>query len=223
MLTRLINVLDPDRLGDARKLVTDGRFVNGALSAGMAAQRVKNNQELAVDERSMRQLNNLVMGSLVRHPVYRSAALPLKVAAPYYARYSAGMSYGNHVDDPIMGEGNLYRSDISVTIFLSGPDDYDGGELVIQTPFGEQFVKLPAGDAVIYPSSSVHRVAEVTRGERVVAVSWIQSMVRDPDKRALLHELNQAREKLLHDNPQAEETSRVNHAYINLVRMWSDI
>jgi PKHD-type hydroxylase len=223
MLTRLINVLDPDRLGDARKLVTDGRFVNGALSAGMAAQRVKNNQELTGDERSMRQLNKLVMGSLVRHPVYRSAALPLKVAAPYYARYSAGMSYGNHVDDPIMGEGDLYRSDISVTIFLSGPDDYDGGELVIQTPFGEQFVKLPAGDAVIYPSSSVHRVAEVTRGERVVAVSWIQSMVRDPDKRALLHELNQAREKLLHDNPQAEETSRVNHAYINLVRMWSEI
>jgi len=223
MLTRLINVLDPDRLGDARKLVTGGRFVNGTLSAGMAAQRVKNNQELAVDERSMRQLNNLVMGSLVRHPVYRSAALPLKVAAPYYARYSVGMSYGNHVDDPIMGEGDLYRSDISVTIFLSGPDDYDGGELVIQTPFGEQFVKLPAGDAVIYPSSSVHRVAEVTRGERVVAVSWIQSMVRDPDKRTLLHELNQAREKLLHDRPQAEETSRVNHAYINLVRMWSEI
>ena len=223
MLTRLINVLDPDRLGDVRKLVADGRFVNGALSAGMAAQRVKNNQELVVDERLMRQLNNLVMGSLVRHPVYRSAALPLKVAAPYYARYSAGMSYGNHVDDPIMGEGDLYRSDISVTIFLSGPDDYDGGELVIQTPFGEQCVKLPAGDAVIYPSSSVHRVAEVTRGERVVAVSWIQSMVRNPDKRALLHELNQAREKLLHDNPEAEETSRVNHAYINLVRMWSEI
>jgi PKHD-type hydroxylase len=223
MLTRLINVLDPDRLGDARKLVADGRFVNGVLSAGMAAQRVKNNQELAVDERLMRQLNNLVMGSLVRHPVYRSAALPLKVATPYYARYSAGMSYGNHVDDPIMGEGDLYRSDISITIFISGPDDYDGGELVIQTPFGEQCVKLPAGDAVIYPSSSVHRVAEVTRGERVVAVSWIQSMVRDSDKRALLHELNQAREKLLHDNPDAEETSRVNHAYINLVRMWSDI
>jgi len=223
MLTRLINVLDPDRLGDVRKLVADGRFVNGALSAGMAAQRVKNNQELAVDERLMRQLNNLVMGSLVRHPVYRSAALPLKVAAPYYARYSAGMSYGNHVDDPIMGEGDLYRSDISVTIFLSDTDDYDGGELVIQTPFGEQFVKLPAGDAVIYPSSSVHRVAEVTRGERVVGVSWIQSMVRDPDKRALLHELNQAREKLLHNNPEAEETSRVNHAYINLVRMWSEI
>ena len=223
MLTRLANVLDPDRLEDARKLVAGGRFVDGVLSAGMAAKRVKNNQELAADERLMRQLNNLVMGSLVSHPVYRSAALPLKVAAPYYARYSAGMSYGNHVDDPIMGQGDLYRSDISVTIFLSGPADYDGGELVIQTPFGEQRVKLPAGDAVIYPSSSVHRVAEVTRGERVVAVSWIQSMIRDPDKRALLHELNQAREKLLHDQPESEETSRVNHAYINLVRMWSEI
>jgi PKHD-type hydroxylase len=223
MLTRLNTVLDPDRLQDAKRLLADGQFVDGVLSAGMAAQRVKNNQELAADERLMRQLNNLVMGSLVKHPVYRSAALPLKVAAPYYARYSAGMSYGNHVDDPIMGEGDLYRSDISVTIFLSSPEAYDGGELVIQTPFGEQFVKLPAGDAVIYPSSSVHRVAEVTRGERLVAVSWIQSMVRDPDKRALLHELNQAREKLLHDNPDAAETGRVNHAYINLVRMWSEI
>jgi PKHD-type hydroxylase len=223
MLTRLSNLLEPDCLEDARKLLAGGRFVDGMLSAGMAAKRVKNNQELAADERLMRQLNNLVMGSLVQHPVYRSAALPLRVAAPYYARYSAGMSYGNHVDDPIMGQGNLYRSDISVTIFLSEPEDYDGGELIIQTPFGEQQVKLPAGDAVIYPSSSIHRVAEVTRGERVVAVSWIQSMIRDPEKRALLHELNQAREKLLRDNPDAEETSRVNYAYINLVRMWSEI
>jgi PKHD-type hydroxylase len=223
MLTPLSNVLDHDRLEDARKLIAGGRFIDGVLSAGMAAQRVKHNQELAADERLLRQLNNLVMGSLVKHSVYRSAALPLKVAAPYYARYTAGMSYGDHVDDPVMGQGDLYRSDISVTIFLSAPDDYDGGELIIQTPFGEQLVKLPAGDAVIYPSSSVHRVAEVTRGERLVAVSWIQSMIRDPDKRALLHELNQARERLLHDKPDAEETSRVNHAYINLVRMWSEI
>jgi PKHD-type hydroxylase len=223
MLTRLTDVLDPAQLEDARKLMAGGRFVDGVLSAGMAAKRVKNNQELSADEQLMRQLNNLVMGSLVRHPVYRSAAMPLKVAAPYYARYTTGMSYGNHVDDPVMGQGDLYRSDISVTIFLSGPDDYDGGELVIQTPFGEQRVKLPAGEAVIYPSSSRHRVAEVTRGERVVAVSWIQSMIRDANKRALLHELNLAREKLLQEKPDAEETAQVNHAYINLVRMWSEI
>jgi PKHD-type hydroxylase len=223
MLTRLHRVLDPDRLADAVKLIAGGRFVDGALSAGMAAKRVKHNQELSADERLTRTLNNLVMGSLVNHPVYRSAALPLKTGAPYYARYSPGMSYGSHVDDPVMGRGDLYRSDISVTIFLSGPEDYDGGELVIETPFGEQQVKLPAGDAVIYPSSSVHRVAEVTRGERLVAVSWIQSLVREPDKRALLHELNQAREKLLHDQPEAEETRRVSHTYVNLVRMWSEI
>jgi PKHD-type hydroxylase len=223
MLTRLTKVLDPAQLEAARRLIAGGKFIGGVLSAGMAAGRVKYNQELSADERLMRQLNNLVMGSLVRHPVYRSAAMPLKVAAPYYARYSAGMSYGNHVDDPVMGQGDLYRSDISVTIFLSGPADYDGGELVIQTAFGEQCVKLPAGDAVIYPSSTLHRVAEVTRGERLVAVSWIQSLIRESDRRALLHELNQAREKLLQERPDAEETGQVNHAYINLLRMWSEI
>lgn len=223
MLTRLTGVLDRKQLDAAVKLVTGGRFVDGSRSAGMAAQHVKRNQELSVDDEQLRDLNNLVMGSLVRHPVYRSAAMPLKVAAPYYARYSTGMSYGNHVDDPVMGRDGIYRSDISVTIFLSGPDEYDGGELIIQTAFGDQCVKLPAGDAVIYPSSSVHRVDEVTRGERLVAVSWIQSMVRDPDKRALLHELNLARETLLHERPDTKETTRVNHSYINLVRMWSDV
>ena len=121
------------------------------------------------------------------------------------------------------GQGDIYRTDVSVTIFLNNPDEYQGGELVIQTAFGEQQVKLPAGDAVLYPSSSVHRVAEVTEGERLVAVSWIQSLVRDPDKRALLHELNQARETLLHEKPDADETRQVNHSYINLVRMWSEI
>jgi PKHD-type hydroxylase len=133
------------------------------------------------------------------------------------------MSYGEHVDDPVMGEGALYRSDVSVTIFLNDPAEYDGGELIITTAFGEQPVKLAAGDAVLYPSSSVHRVAEITRGERLVAVSWIQSMVRNPEQRALLHELNQARETLLSEQPDSEETRRVNQSYINLVRMWSEV
>jgi PKHD-type hydroxylase len=149
--------------------------------------------------------------------------MPLKTAAPYYARYTTGMSYGAHVDDPVMGQGELYRSDLSVTLFLADPDSYDGGELCIQTAFGEQQVKLPAGDAVLYPSSSIHRVAEVTRGERLVAVSWIQSLVRAPEQRNLLHELNQAREALLQNRPDAAETAQVNQSYINLVRMWSEI
>jgi PKHD-type hydroxylase len=149
--------------------------------------------------------------------------MPRRTATPYYARYMPGMSYGNHVDDPVMGQGELYRSDVSVTIFLNDPRDYTGGELCIQTPFGEQQVKLPAGEAVVYPSSSIHRVAEVTRGERLVAVSWIQSLVREPERRTLLHELNQARETLLRQQPDAPETAQVNQSYVNLVRMWSDV
>jgi PKHD-type hydroxylase len=190
----------------------------------MAARRVKRNDELQLPQKQMAELNNLVMGSLVNNPVYRSAAMPLKVAAPYYARYTPGMTYGNHVDDPIMGQGaELYRSDLSVTIFLNSPNDYDGGELTIQTAFGDQRAKLPAGDAVLYPSSSIHRVAEVTRGERLVAVSWIQSVVKEPERRALLHDMNQARETLLQEQPDAAVTAQVNHSYINLVRMWSEI
>jgi PKHD-type hydroxylase len=223
MLNRLEAVLDSRQVETAKQLIQHGRFVDGILSAGMAAQRVKHNEELSLQDQQLAELNNLVMGSLVRHPVYSSAAMPKKVAAPYYARYTQGMSYGEHVDDPVMGQDGIYRSDLSVTIFLSAPDDYEGGELIIQTDFGEQRVKLPAGDAVLYPSSSIHRVSEVTSGERLVAVSWIQSLVRDPDKRALLHELNQARELMLQERPDAPETARVNHSYINLVRMWSEI
>jgi len=223
MLTHLKGVLDRQQLETVHTLVTAGNFTDGSRSAGMAARRVKQNEELSLDPPHMTELNNLVMGNLVRHPVYRSAAMPLKVAAPYYAHYSQGMSYGEHVDDPVMGEGDLYRSDLSVTIFLNDPQEYDGGELVIRTAFGEQRVKLPAGDAVLYPSSSTHHVAKVTRGERLVAVSWIQSLIRNPDKRALLHDLNQAREELLRDNPDADATRQVNQSYINLVRMWSEI
>jgi PKHD-type hydroxylase len=224
MLTHIKGILDQNQLATAHKLIAAGKYSDGSTSAGMAARRVKHNEELVLDETQMSELNNLVMNSLVNHPVYSSAALPLRVAAPYYAHYTQGMSYGSHVDDPIMGMGSeLYRSDVSITIFLSSPDDYDGGELVVQTAFGEQQVKLPAGDAVLYPSSSVHRVAEVTQGERLVAVTWVQSLVQEPEKRALLHDLNQARETLLRDKPDAAETRQVNQSYVNLVRMWADI
>ena len=224
MLTHIKGILDQDQLTVARRLIAAGRYSDGSTSAGMSARRVKHNEELALNQAQLSDLNNLVMGSLVKHPVYRSAAMPLKIAAPYYAHYTAGMSYGQHVDDPIMGQGSeLYRSDVSVTIFLNNPEEYDGGELVIQTSFGEQQVKLPAGDAIIYPSSSIHRVAEVSRGERLVAVSWIQSLVREPEKRALLHEMNLARETLLQEQPDSEVTRQVNQSYINLVRMWSVI
>lgn len=223
MLTRIPDVLTGQQLQRAAELIGGGRFTDGRVSAGSAARRVKLNEELALDPGRLNELNNLVMGPLVRHPVFRSAAMPRRTATPYYARYTPGMAYGNHVDDPIMGQGELYRTDVSCTVFLSRPEEYDGGELTIQTPFGEQQVKLAAGDAVIYPSSSIHRVAEVSRGERLVAVTWIQSLVRGPEQRALLHELNQAREKLLQERPDATETAQVNQSYVNLVRMWSEV
>jgi PKHD-type hydroxylase len=197
--------------------------VDGKLSAGMAAQRVKNNTEMAADESRLEGLNALVMGALVRHPLYQHAALPHRVATPFYARYAPGRSYGDHVDDPVMGSEHRYRSDVSITIFLSAPEDYAGGELIIETSFGNQKVKSPAGDAVLYPSSSRHRVAEVTGGERLVAVTWAQSLVRDAARRELLFELGQARDRLLARSPDAAETRQVDKSYVNLLRMWAEL
>ena len=223
MLLQIPRVVSQDKLTVIRAILAKAKFVDGKLSAGMAAERVKNNEELASDAKEIQQLNNLVMGSLVQHPLYQSAALPIKIASPFYARYRPGMTYGDHVDDPIMGPPQgRYRSDVSTTVFLNEPGDYEGGELVIRTSFGDQHIKLPAGHAVVYPSSSLHHVVEVTEGERLVAVTWAQSMVRDASKRELLYDLNQARESLLKHRPEDEETKRVDVAYVNLIRMWAD-
>lgn len=224
MLLRFREVLKNDELRLVREWLAHANFVDGRLSAGAVAQRVKNNEELDARAAELERLNNLVMNRLVHHPVYRGGALPLHIASPYYARYQPGMAYGNHLDDPIMGaDGLRYRSDIAITIFLNAPEDYDGGELVIQTAFGSQPVKLAAGDGVLYPAGSVHQVNPVTRGERLVAVTWAQSLVRDPARRELLYDLGQAREKLLQSAPDAAETAQVNAAYLNLIRMWSEI
>ncbi len=200
------------------------RFADGKASAGAAARRVKRNLEAERGAAELERLDEIVMGNLARHPVYRGGALPLHAATPLYIRYRAGMEYGDHLDDPIMGTGGVrYRSDVAVTVFLSAPDEYDGGELVIRGASGAQSVKLPAGDAVLYPAGTTHHVNAVTRGERTVAVTWVQSAVRDPARRELLYGLNLAREKLLASAPDAEETAQVNAAYLNLIRMWSEL
>ena len=224
MLITIPNILDTQRLDFIRQVLEKANFVDGTLSAGMAAKRVKHNEELSADDTQMQQLNNLVMGSLIQHEEFKAAAIPYRVAAPYYARYSKGMTYGDHVDDPIMGGvGQQYRSDVSTTVFLNEPSEYEGGELVISTSFGEQKIKLAAGSAVVYPSSSLHHVAEVSKGTRLVAVTWSQSMIRDPAKRELLYQLNQARESLLKQRPDDQETKQVDISYVNLFRMWSEL
>lgn len=224
MMLQIPDVLNPAQLDTVRTLLSRARFVDGKLSAGMAAKRVKDNEELASDASEITQLNNIVMGSLVKHPMYQNGALPTRIAVPFYARYTAGKHYGDHVDDPIMGPpGQRYRSDVSITVFLNEPDEYVGGELTIRTAFGDRQVKLKAGDAVMYPSASLHHVAEVTGGERLVAVTWLQSMIRDPAKRELLYEMNTVREKLLSEYSDMEEGKKLDICYANLIRMWAEL
>ena len=224
MLVTIPNVLNKEDISAIQDLMATANFHEGSSSAGSEAKRVKNNHEMFISDAETQRLNNLVMGKLIKDPTYIATAFAARIAAPYYAKYTTSMHYGNHVDDPIMGPANQrYRSDISLTIFLNEPDAYDGGELIINTPFGEQNIKLNAGDVVLYPSSSTHRVAEVTKGERLVAVTWLQSTVRDPAKREILYNLSQARESMIASAAGSPETEQLSNAYMNLVRMWSDL
>ena len=224
MLVTIPEVLTKEDISVVQDLIATASFQDGRLSAGKEAVTVKNNLEMSISEIEMQRLNNLVMGKLVQNPTYIATAFAKKIAAPFYAKYTKGMFYGNHIDDPVMGPPNQrYRTDISITIFLNEPEDYDGGELTISTTYGEQQVKLGAGDAVLYPSSSTHRVAEVTRGERLVAVTWLQSTVPDPAKREILYNLGQAREALIESSPESTTLEQVSNSYVNLLRMWSDI
>ena len=223
MLLTIKKVLSTQQVSMIKKLLESAAFVDGKLSAGKEAVAVKNNLELSRESPLQQQLNNVVMNTLLQNKAYQQAAYPHRVATPFYVRYTEGMAYGFHVDDPVMGPmGQQYRTDVSTTLFLNDPDEYEGGELLIQTAFGEQRVKMNAGDAVVYPSSSLHRVTEVTKGERFAAVIWAQSMIKDTQKRELLYELSTARESLLESQPEDEQTRHISNVYSNLVRMWSE-
>ena len=223
MLIQLKNVLGPQELSIVSDLFSKANFIDGKLSAGRVAAQVKNNREVAHDDPTIEMLNKVVMGNLLRHPVYQRAALPLHIASPFYACYEAGMEYGEHIDDPVMGQQKRYRSDLALTIFLNSPNEYQGGELIICTDFGEQPVKYDAGDGVLYPATTRHRVDQVTQGKRLVAVSWIQSLIKDNEQRSLLYQLSCAREKLLRKQPNEEHTKQIDHVYVNLVRRWSEL
>jgi PKHD-type hydroxylase len=223
MLASIEHLISAQNLAKIRQLLEDSPFVDGKLSAGMMARGVKHNQEMNPQSAHFNELNELVMGNLVRHPKFKAVVWPKRVAAPFYVRYAAGMEYGEHVDDPIMGQGDFYRTDVSTTIFLSEPDEYAGGELTIRDSYGERQIKLSAGSAVMYPSHSRHFVAPVTRGIRLVAVTWSQSTVRDPARREILYELNQAREMLYRELPESEATRKISATFNNLVRRWVDL
>jgi len=222
VLIEIPELLNAAQLQKIHELLAGATFVDGKLTAGMAAARVKDNQELEQDPQLLQRLYRILMASVGQNARFRSFALPNRVADFIFARYRPGMHYGDHVDDPIMG-GGKFRTDVSMTVFLNEPDSYGGGELVIRTPFGDKRVKLAAGCAVVYPSSSVHHVADVTRGERLVALTWMQSFVRNAAQRELLFELDQAREYLLRNEPDSEHAKAVDRSYANLLRMWADV
>ncbi|MCK5895895.1 MAG: Fe2+-dependent dioxygenase [Cocleimonas sp.] len=224
MLITIDNLLDQQTLKAVRGLLDKAKFIDGKLSAGKEAKPVKKNEELSLQSPLHQQLNQVVMGLLVQNKTYQAAVLPLKLATAFYARYTVGMSYGLHVDDPVMGPmTGRYRSDISTTIFLSDKSEYEGGELIIKTAIGEHKVKLNAGAAVVYPSGSLHQVTEVTQGVRLVAVTWAQSLVKSTEQRELLYELSMARDTLIDERPTSSEAQQVSRTYANLVRMWSEV
>ncbi len=223
MLVKIPDILDSTQLAAVQSVLHQGKFVDGKLSAGVNARKIKSNEELAADEDQLDALNGVVMTLLVQHPIYLNAALPAKISLPTYARYSKGMSYGDHIDDPVMGgPSQRYRSDIAITIFLSSPEDYDGGELCIETAFGNNDIKLPAGHAILYPASSRHAVNPVTRGERLVAIAWVQSMVRSVDKRQILFQLSQALGQLKSQSG-TSTYQQIEDSYTNLMRMWAEV
>jgi PKHD-type hydroxylase len=223
MFAIIPNLLDANELKTVNEILSKSDFIDGRLSAGKLSTGKKHNLELSDSDGILNRLNSIVMNRLVHHPDYRAICWPKKLAAPIYSRYESSMFYGVHTDDPVMGDDELYRSDISMTIFLSSAEDYQGGELtIIETGIERQF-KLAAGSVLFYPSGSQHYVAPVTEGVRQVAITWLQSSIRDAEKRKVLLDLYRTREELLENNPESEACRLVSASLNNLVRMWVDI
>ena len=222
MIVTIQSLLSPEELAQA--LLKEAAWVDGRITAGAQAAQVKNNQQLAEDTAQLPSLRRLVLQALARNASFFAAALPLKVLPPFFNRY-AGMSnaYGAHVDGAMRQapDGSYVRSDMSATLFLSDPDSYDGGELSIADTFGTHRIKLPAGSLVLYPSSSVHEVTPVTRGERVACFMFIQSMVRDAGQRRLLYDMDMALLQLRETIGETAPVVQLTGTYHNLLRQWS--
>jgi PKHD-type hydroxylase len=223
MIACIGDVLTAEEVKKLREEAALLPFVPGLETAGGRARRVKNNEQVSQKAEERKVLHEIVISALMRSKDFNRAALPKRIRPPLISRYRQGMAYGQHVDNALMGpKERRERSDVSITVFISDVDEYDGGELVIHGSFGAQEVKLPSGSVVVYPSYSLHEVAEVTRGERLVAVTWAQSYVRDDRQREILASLAQIKEKMNVLAPDAVETDHAHHVYANLLRMWAE-
>ena len=224
MLLHIPAILTADEVREIRSVLGGAAWQDGRITAGHRAQGVKNNLQLPIDLPEAKQLGDLVTDRLARNPTFLSAALPLRVVPPRFNRYEGEGHYGPHVDNavfPIQGTATSVRTDLSITVFLSDPAEYDGGDLVIQDTYGEHSIKLPAGDAILYPGSSLHRVTPVTRGVRFASFLWAQSLVAADHHRRLLYELDVAIQALTGDHPDHGSVDGLTHVYHNLLREWS--
>jgi len=224
MLLHIPDVLSREQVMQMRAMLDAADWTDGRETVGAQGAQVKRNQQLPDASPLRQQLGEVVLAALARNPLYHAAALPLRTLSPRFNRYQGGGQYGFHVDGAVMalsGDAQL-RSDVSCTLFLSEPDEYDGGELIVNDTYGEHEVKLPAGDLIVYPSSSLHRVTPVTRGARVAAFFWVQSLIRDDSRRRLLFELDASIQRLTQTGADAASLLQLTGVYHNLLRQWAE-
>ena len=226
MMVHIPKVLAPEQVARCRDVMVKAEWVDGRVTAGHQSQRVKNNLQLPEDSAQARELGQMVMQALGRSPLFFSAVLPKQVFPPLFNRYDAGMTFGAHVDNAIRGYLDTplqIRTDISATLFISEPADYDGGELVVVDTYGQHSVKLPAGDMIVYPGTSLHHVTPITRGSRIASFFWTQSLIRDDTQRALLFDLDMAIRRLTTDHPEHPSVVGLTNIYHNLLRQWAEV
>lgn len=226
MLLPIPNVLSAEQVNQARKILDDAQWADGRVTAGHQSARSKNNMQLPEDNPAGQKLGEVILNALSQNATFVSAALPLKVFPPLFNCYQGGQSFGTHVDNAIRqvtGTPHRIRTDLSATLFLSAPDEYEGGELIIEDVYGVQTIKLPAGHMVLYPASSLHQVKPVTSGARVSSFFWIQSMVRGDSERTVLFDLDVAIQRLNNDRRDDPVAVQLTGVYHNLLRRWAEV
>jgi PKHD-type hydroxylase len=226
MIIELPNVLSPEQLREGRSLLDAAEWIDGRATAGHQGARVKDNLQLPVTSPVARQVGETIVQALGQNPLFMSAALPLHILPPLFNRYSGGQQFGTHVDGSIRqipGTPHRIRTDLSATLFFAGPEEYDGGELIIEDTYGSKSVKLPAGHMILYPATSLHRVTPVTRGTRLCSFFWIQSLIRDDTRRSLLFDMDVGIQRLGADVPNHPGVVQLTGVYHNLLRQWAEL
>jgi PKHD-type hydroxylase len=225
MMIHIPDLLTPDQVARCRDVMTKAAWIDGNTTAGHQSGQVKYNLQLPENSPEARELGDMVLQALARSPLFFSAVLPKQVFPPLFNRYDAGMTFGSHVDNAIREHysGTRVRTDVSSTLFISEPEEYDGGELIVEDTYGSHAVKLPAGDMIVYPGTSLHNVTPITRGSRIASFFWTQSMIRDDAKRSLLFDMDMAIMKLNRDHPGHESAVELTSVYHNLLRQWAEV